>query len=130
MTVHINVLGWHENGFFAPVDMTTTSTIVWNTVKGGSTVPLKFEIFAGSTEQTNISAVDSVTASQVSCTTGVDDDIEETVVNTGGTSLRYDSTSGFFIQNWQTPKKAGLCLVVIMAAKDGSKIDKAYFKLK
>ena len=32
------VLGWSFSGFYPPVDMDG----VWNTVKGGSTVPLKF----------------------------------------------------------------------------------------
>ncbi len=38
-------------GFYAPVDVNG----VLNTVKGGSTVPLKFEVFAGSTELTDTS---------------------------------------------------------------------------
>ena len=43
------VLAWTLNGFFQPVDMNG----VLNTVKNGSTVPLKFEIFAGPTELTD-----------------------------------------------------------------------------
>ena len=31
--------------------------IVWNTVKGGSTVPLKFNLYAGSVKKTNVSDV-------------------------------------------------------------------------
>jgi hypothetical protein len=34
---------------------------VWNTVKGGSTVPLKFEIISGATELTNTSSIKSFT---------------------------------------------------------------------
>src|SRR5205823_2305185 len=35
--------GWNLSGFYQPVDMTPASApTVWNTVKGGSTVPLKF----------------------------------------------------------------------------------------
>lgn len=41
------------SGFFQPVDMGG----VLNTVKGGSTVPMKFEVFAGSTELTATSIV-------------------------------------------------------------------------
>ena len=48
---------------------------------------------------------------------------------TGGTSLRYDTTAGQFIQNWQTPKPAGKCYQVRMTAIDGSHLD-AYFKSK
>ena len=38
------------NGFFAPVD---TAAGVLNMVKGGATVPLKFRVYAGSTEITD-----------------------------------------------------------------------------
>jgi hypothetical protein len=50
----------------------------------------------------------------------VADDID--LVTTGGTSLRYDSTAGQFVQNWQTPKKAGACYTVTMTTDDGSEI--------
>ena len=36
------IAAWTLKGFYQPVDMNG----VWNTVKGGSTVPLKFEVFA------------------------------------------------------------------------------------
>ena len=55
------------------------------------------------------------------------DDIELTT--TGGTSLRYDTTGGQFVQNWQTPKSAGSCYKVTMTAQDLSTIS-ALFKLK
>jgi hypothetical protein len=48
---------------------------------------------------------------------------------TGGTSLRYDTTGGQFIFNWQTPKKAGICYMVTMTTQDGSGLS-AYFKAK
>jgi hypothetical protein len=101
-----------------------------NTVKNGSTVPLKFEIFAGPTELTSTSYVASFKATQVSCTEFSDqlaDPVD--VTTTGGTVLRYDTTSGQFIQNWQTPKKAGTCWVVVMTTQDGSTLS-ADFLLK
>jgi hypothetical protein len=118
------VLAWTLNGFFQPVDMGAS---VWNTVKGGSTVPLKFEIFAGPTELTNTAYVQGFTATQVQCSGGTEDAVE--VVATGGTSLRYDSVAGQFIFNWQTPKKPGFCYKVTMTTIDGSKLE-ANFKLK
>jgi hypothetical protein len=120
-----SVSAWTLRGFYQPVDMNG----VWNSVKGGSTVPLKFEVFAGSTELTGTSAVLSFTQKEVSCQSGstVTDVIE--VTSTGGTTLRYDATGGQFIQNWQTPKKAGACYVVTMTTQDGSKLS-ASFKLK
>jgi hypothetical protein len=116
------VLAWTLTGFYKPVDMGD----VFNVVKGGSTVPLKFEIFAGS-ELTETSYIKSLLATPVACTGGTEDAIE--TVSTGGTSLRYDWTSGQFIFNWQTPKKPGNCYKVVMTALDGSTLS-ANFKLK
>ena len=123
------VNAWTLSGFFPPVDMRIPANPnIWNTIKGGSTVPLKFEVFAGSTELTSVSVVDFFIASTINCTTsGTEDPIEFTT--TGGTSLRYDSTSGQFIQNWQTPKAGGKCYAVTMATDDGSSLV-AYFKTR
>ena len=49
------VLAWTLKGFYQPVDMNG----VYNPVKGGSTVPLKFEVFAGPTELTDTAVVKS-----------------------------------------------------------------------
>jgi hypothetical protein len=125
------VLAWTLKGFYQPVDMgqSVNNTVVWNTVKGGSTVPLKFQLFAGPTELTSTSAVKSFTQTTVACpgASATLDPIE--FVTTGGTSLRYDTTGGQFIQNWATPKKPGTCYVTTMTAQDGSTIS-ANFMLK
>jgi hypothetical protein len=118
---------WTLRGFYAPVDMNG----VVNTVKGGSTVPLKFEMFAGTTELTDVAVIDTFSAKKVSCSTLTGDPLDEIeMVSTGGTSLRYDSTGGQFIQNWQTPKAAGVCYSVTVTTDDGSTIGPAYFKTK
>ncbi|WP_167139832.1 PxKF domain-containing protein [Diaminobutyricimonas sp. TR449] len=124
-TLNYTVLAWTPTGFYSPVDMGS----VWNTVKGGSTVPLKFEVFAGTTELTSTAAVDAFRVIPVACpgAAATADAIE--FVTTGGTSLRYDSTAGQFIQNWSTPKKAGACFTVVMTTDDGSSVS-ANFKLK
>ena len=119
------VLAWTLNGFYKPVDMGEN---VVNTVKGGQTVPLKFNVYAGTTELTSTSVVEKFTAVQTACTTSMAiDDVEFNT--TGGTSLRYDVSGGQFIQNWQTPKKPGECYKVTVFTIDGSKIT-ALFKLK
>ena len=100
---------------------------VWNVLKGGSTVPLKFEVFAGSTELTDTSIVSQLRATEVSCTGGQTDDVE--LVATGGTVLRYDTAAGQFVYNWQTPKKAGFCYVVTITLTDGSSLS-AKFQLR
>ena len=115
-------------GFYSPVDMDSGTTIALNTVKGGSTVPLKFEVFKGGIELTSTGAIKTFTTKAVTCpgADAVVDEIE--FLTTGGTSLRYDTTAGQFIQNWQTPKKVG-CHDVTMETTDGSKIV-AHFKLR
>jgi hypothetical protein len=122
-SVQVNV---QKAGFYQPVDMNG----VWNTVKNGSTVPLKFELFAGSTELTTTNYVQGFSAQAVACPTNgfVADAIE--VLATGSTVLRYDATAGQFIYNWQTPKKAGACYRVTMTAADGATTISANFILK
>lgn len=118
---------WTLNGFYKPIDMNG----ITNTVKGGSTVPMKFEVFAGATELTSTSSISSITTLPVSCNTmsAAEDAVPADALATGGTVLRYDTTAGQFIFNWQTPKSAGACYVVTATTQDGSKIS-ANFKLK
>jgi hypothetical protein len=113
------------SGFFQPVDMSG----ILNTVKNGSTVPLKFTVADEGVAQTSTSVVASFKTREVACATlsPVSDEIE--IVSTGGTALRYDATAGQFIQNWQTPKKIGSCHVATVTMIDGSTIA-ANFKLK
>ena len=119
------VAPWALNGFYRPVDMNG----VLNTVKGGSTVPLKFEVFQGTTELTDVAAIQSFSAKQVVCDSGVPTDAIEEFATTGGTALRYDTTAGQFIQNWKTPTTAGKCYLVTMTTDDGTALT-ALFKIK
>lgn len=119
------VKAWTLKGFHQPVDMSG----VYNVVKGGSTVPLKFEVFKGDEELTDTTAIKHFTQTRVACQSGTAEDAVEELVTTGGTSLRYDPTAGQFIQNWKTPKDAGKCYQVTMTTQDDSKVT-ALFKLK
>ena len=112
-------------GFYQPVDMGG----VWNTVKGGSTVPLKFQLFAGPTELTSTSAVKSFTQTMIACpgASAIVDAIG--FVTTDGTSLWYDTTGGQFIQKWATPTGAGSCYSTTVTTIDGSSIT-ALFKIR
>ena len=75
------ISAWTFKGFYQPVDMGATV----NTVKGGSTVPIKFELFAGTTELTDTANVKPLKATKVTCDTGAPlDDIE--LMATGGTA--------------------------------------------
>jgi hypothetical protein len=123
-TAVVTILPWKLKGFYQPVDMNN----VYNIVRRGSTVPFKFEIFAGLTELTDIAYVKSLTYTQTSCdAAATTDDIETT--GTGGISLRYDAMAGQFVYNWKMPSSAGKCYRVTMTAIDGSSLV-AYFKLK
>jgi hypothetical protein len=117
------VLKWDLYGFYQPVDMGG----VFNTVKGGSTVPLKFNVFAG-TELTDTAAVKSLIYKPISCDTGTNGETPIEQIATGGTSLRYDWVEGQFVFNWKTPKQSG-CFQAIMTTLDGSTLV-ANFKLK
>ena len=122
----LTINSWTTQGFFSPVDMGN----VYNTVKSGQTVPLKFRVFAGAVERTDTGVLSAFTAAKVSCSNGLGEDaIEELVASTGGTVFRYDTTGGQFIYNWKTSGKAGDCYRVTAALQDGSKIQ-ALFKLK
>jgi hypothetical protein len=126
-TVADTIRHWTTSGFYQPVDM-SNSQLVWNTVKGGSTVPLKFNLFAGAEKKTSVADVKTFAVAELVCTnTALEAAVEFTT--TGGTQLRYDGTASQFIQNWQTPKASGRCFMVRMTAQDGSTID-AYFKTK
>lgn len=112
---------WTVNGFESPVDMNG----VVNTVKGASTVPMAFELFAGTTEVTTVGDV-QLSAKSAECTAGPTDQVE--LLAAGNTSLRYDTTQGRFVYNWKTPKAAGTCYRVTATATDGSSIS-ALFRL-
>jgi hypothetical protein len=118
---------WTVTGFYSPV-VPTTGTVVWNVIKGGSTVPLKFNIYAGTVQQTSTRAVQggTVMVYPANCNVGGwANTATDILVDTGATALRYDTTGLQFIQNWKTPKGSG-CYVAQMTAADGTSI-LAYF---
>jgi hypothetical protein len=128
-TLGYTVTPWRLSGFYAPVDMDTPTARVVNTVKNGSTVPLKFEVFAGSAELTDTSAiVTPLRFNKLNCSDGsVETPVE--VFASGGTALRYDTTAGQFVYNWKTPTGAGACYDVVVGTADGSALV-AHFRLR
>jgi hypothetical protein len=107
---------WTLRGFGAPLQMNGA----WNRVKGGATVPLKFEVVAGATELSTTAAITSFAVKGVACPrTGVRHD-DRDLVTPGGTALRYDETAGVFVLNWQTPRIPGACYAVTVTTQDGS----------
>jgi hypothetical protein len=124
LTETVTAVPWTNSGFYQPVDMGN----VLNVAKNGSTVPLKFRVFAAGTELTTVASIKQSFVQTLTCGTGIAlDDIENYA--TGGTSLRYDTTTGQFIFNWQTPRTPGACYRVTLTLLDGTSIS-ANFKLK
>jgi hypothetical protein len=139
----LTIGAWDANGkgFYQPVGVPNsvfvaapgvmppaTSSTVWNSAKGGSTVPLKFQVFAGGVEKTNTSDINYFTATKLSnCSAGSSEEPVE-FVTTGQTVLRYDG--GQFIQNWKTPSSnKEECYRASVKFLDGSSLS-AFFKLK
>ena len=113
------------NGFFAPVD----NSGVLNAIKGGQSVPMKWNIPNGSGGWiSSLAVVGSVKQTTVTCANNaVVDEIE--APTSGATSLRYDATANQYIYNWQSPKGAGVCYKVTVTLTDHS-VRSALFKTK
>jgi hypothetical protein len=121
--IDYSVDAWTLQGFYSPTDMPPTV----NTVTAGRTVPLKFEVFAGSTELTDVAVVDTLKSFKVSCDPLLPTDpVEESMASPGGTVLRYED--GQFIYNWKTPTTKA-CYDLVLTLDDGSSI-MAHFKTK
>jgi hypothetical protein len=118
------VVPWTFSGFYHPVEMGS----VWNRVKSGSTVPIKFQVFQVATELTDpLIVVRPLTATQTLCSGGPTDTIELTA--TGKTRLRYDTDGGHFIYNWKTPRMPGYCYTITVALTNGASLS-ANFELR
>jgi hypothetical protein len=117
------VLPWLARGFAQPVDMGG----VLNVTKAGSTVPVRFELYAGLSKVTSTSAV-TMSSTPITCNPKARTDTVETVTS-GSTSLAYDSKAGSFLYTWKTPTQAGTCHRLTMTAADGTTLS-ADFRLK
>ena len=115
-----------RTGFYAP--MSPIAGFL-NTVKGGSTVPLKFDVSVGGVEKTTTDGL-VLTLQSIGCDSGAPEDLVEPAATTGGTSLRYDATAGYFIQNWKVPKTPDACYMVRMTTEADGLALSARFKVK
>jgi hypothetical protein len=142
----LTIGAWNAQGkgFYAPVGVDNSifvaapgtppavnGTGTWNTVKGGSTVPLKFNVFAGTVEKTSLADIKGLTAQKLNaCSTSGTADLDPVdFTTTETTSLRYDTTAKQWIQNWKTPKVTSeSCYRATVTFADGSSIS-AFFRL-
>jgi hypothetical protein len=125
-SVTFNV-AYNWTGFFQPVDNPgTASTPVFNRVKAGRSIPIKFSL--GGNQGLNILAPGYPLSESVSCdsaTTTVDD-VEQTV-NANSNFLSYDATANQYIFVWKTETTyANSCRKLIMKLVDGTE-HYAYF---
>jgi hypothetical protein len=114
-----------RTGFYAPVNPMAGFL---NTVKGGSTVPLKFDVAVNGVEQTTTAGLQMI-QQVIPCDGSAPEDPVEPTAVTGGTTLRYDTTAGQFIQNWKVPKTPGCYMVRLATSQDGLALT-ARFKVK
>jgi hypothetical protein len=111
-----------RSGFHQPVSPVASYL---NTVKGGSTVPLTFNVYVNGIEKTDTAGL-VFTVASLPCSGGTEDAVD--FVTTGSTELRYSGHE--FTQNWKTPKGAGACYIVRMTTTiDGGSLS-AMFKMK
>ncbi|MFO7692739.1 MAG: PxKF domain-containing protein [Vicinamibacterales bacterium] len=124
----------HATGFYPPIGESNSVFVpdgtapspgpdtVWNLATGGSTIPLKFNLYEYDGGPEITSTADIVFgATTVACPSGGEGDDPVDFTTTGSTSLRYDATEGLFIQNWKT-RKAGrdTCYLVSVSFADDS----------
>jgi hypothetical protein len=141
-----SIIAWSAQGygFYAPVGIASSiftpapgalptakpAGMDWNSAKGGSTVPLKFNVYAGSVEKKNLTDIGSFKTQLLSACAEASLEDPVDITSTGGTSLRYDTTGLQWIQNWQTPKvNNDTCYRASVTFADGSALS-AFFKLK
>jgi MBG domain/Bacterial Ig-like domain len=125
-TVQIVVNPYPFTGFFQPID----NGGVFNKVKLGSTVPVKFSL--GGDKGLDIFAPGyPVVSKPITCGVNpVVDTVEEYAPTGTNSGLKYDAATGQYIYNWKTTDanvKAGECRQLIVKLADGSVVKTANF---
>ncbi len=92
------------DGFLQPIDDTTVNTSLTPSVfKGGSTVPVKFQLKNSSgVAMQSIAAPMWVTPVEISPLSAAVDEPVYTISGTSGSTFKWDSTSQQYIYNWST----------------------------
>jgi hypothetical protein len=118
VTVNYNV-NYNFVGFFAPID----NIPVLNSIKGGQTVPIKWQLKDANgnpVSDLNSLAVNGLVSGPIACSSAdLVLPVEETLQSPGSTVFRFDGTQ--FIYNWQTLKGyTGGCRLLQVTLADGT----------
>jgi hypothetical protein len=131
VTQTVNPVGYTFEGFYQPIDMSSSSLLVWNSANAGQAIPIKWRLTLNGTPVAWLQSFVTLYSAPVSCSTGtgaLDTPIEEYA--TGGSGLIYDG-DGYFHYNWKTPNAyKGKCYALYVSYNDGSASRTAYFKFK
>ena len=116
-------------GFFQPVDNPGPGpSYVFNTVKAGSAIPVKFSL-AGD-QGLDIFSPNYPSSRPTSCTSANLTELIEETMTAGSSSLSYDTASDTYTYVWKTEKKwAGTCRMLNVMLSDGTQ-HPAYFNFK
>lgn len=119
------VVQYPFQGFFAPVD----NEPVFNTVKAGSGIPVKFSLSGNQGLDIFVDA--TYPKSQlIACDASAPADGIESTVTAGSSSLSYDAGTDQYTYVWKTDASwAGTCRALILKTKDGL-VHRADFKFK
>ena len=122
--------GYAFQGFFEPIDMSTPGLAVWNTVKAGQGVPVKWLLLQDGVPVSDPLSFAGLFSYPIACpgAGSLEDAIELTA--TSNSALQYNGDGNWQI-NWKTPaSEKGSCRAVTVKLSNGTTSPAAYFKLK
>jgi putative Ig domain-containing protein len=113
-----------RTGFYNPINPISGFL---NTVNGGRTVPLKFNVYVNGIEKTNTDGL-SLRQQMIPCDASAPQDPVEPAAVTGGTQLVYGD--GYFKFNWKVPNTPGYCFMIRMTTEQDGLALTARFKVR
>jgi hypothetical protein len=112
--MQVKALWTYGVGFKSPVSMDSRKV---NQLKGGSTVPLKFNVYKDGLEQRDLSAIKGSKVVKTGCdSTDLSNAVD--AVSTGSSSLRYDTAEQQFVFNWKAPTGVACYRIGVVLADD------------